>query len=629
MAEPGGERRLAAIVAIDVAGYSRLMGADEKGTLAALKGHRAATDPIGQKHGGRIVGTAGDGVLLEFPSVVAAVECAVEIQAVMAERNADIADDQKMIYRIGINLGDVLVDGDDIYGDGVNVAARLEALAEPGSICVSRTVRNQVRDKIDIVFKDMGEVEVKNIARPVRVFRVLQEGETAAPAARPKPRPRIIAAAAALVIALAAGGTWWWQSRPDFAPVDPAEMKYKLPEKPSIAVLPFDNLSGDPEQDYLGDGLTENIIAVLSTSPDLFIIARNSSFTYKGKATKVQQVALDLGVRYVLEGSVQQSGERLRVTAQLVDAIDGRHLWAERYDRELTDLFALQDDITDKILEAMHVKLTVGEQAKAYRDMNADPDTYRLFIQGRAAFVSFTLEGHALAEKHWTEVAKRQPESLLAKNLQGWLHWQKIVLRLSKDPKNSLAVAREYGEKALSTGQANQNTYLLLASIERTAGNWGPAIAYADLALELAPTNGDVVSVAGAVKIAGGQPQEGVRLLKRAMRLEPYYLPWIPSILSRGHLMLGQYEEVKTIEEARLASAPGNAFAPTEPLLRLAAISVFMDEVGRARQYIEQLLENEPDASVSAVKRGQFNLKDRVFVERYLGALRQAGLPEE
>ena len=299
-----------------------------------------------------------------------------------------------------------------------------------------------------------------------------------------------------------------------------------------------------------------------------------------------------------------------------------------RYDRELTDLFALQDDITDKILEAMHVKLTVGEQAKAYREMMADPETYRLFIQGRAAFVSFTLEGHTLAEKHWTEVAKRQPESLTANNLPGWLHWQKVVLRLSKDPENSIAVAREYGEKALSTGHANQDTYLLLASIERTAGNWGPAIAYADLALELAPTNGDVVSIAGAVKIAGGQPQEGVRLLKRAMRLEPYYLPWIPSILSRGHLMLGQYEEVKAIEEARLASAPENAFAPTEPLLRLAAISVFMDEVGRARQYIEQLLENEPDASVSTVKRRQLNLKDRVFVERYLDALRQAGLPE-
>ena len=307
MSEPGAERRLAAIVAIDVAGYSRLMGADEKGTLAALKGHRAATDPISQKHGGRIVGTAGDGVLLEFPSVVAAVECTVEIQAVMAERNADIADDQKMLYRIGINLGDVLVDGEDIYGDGVNVAARLEGLAEPGGICVSAMVHDNVRDKLDIAFDDMGDVEVKNIARPVHVWRWVAEGHAAAlPASAGAPLP------------------------------------LPLPDKPSIAVLPFDNMSGDPEQEYFADGIVEDIITSLSKIASLFVIARNTTFTYKGKAVDIRAVARELGVRYVLEGSVRKGGNRLRITAQLIDADDGSHIWAERYDREIEDIFDIQ-----------------------------------------------------------------------------------------------------------------------------------------------------------------------------------------------------------------------------------------------------------------------------------------------
>ena len=292
MAEAGAERRLAAIVAIDVAGYSRLMGADEQGTLAALKGHQEATLPIGRRHGGRLVGEAGDGQLYEFPSVVEAVTCMVEVQAAMAERNADLADDKKMLFRVGINLGDVLVEGENIYGDGVNIAARLEALAEPGGICISRNVRNQVRDKLDIAFEDLGEVEVKNIARLVRVFRVLAEGEEAKAPSKQIPRKWLYAAAASIVLVLiAAGGAWWWQSQPDFVPADPAKFAHKLPENPSIAVLPFNNLTGDPNQDYIGDGLTENIIAVLATSPELFVIARNSSFTFKGKAVKVQHVA--------------------------------------------------------------------------------------------------------------------------------------------------------------------------------------------------------------------------------------------------------------------------------------------------------------------------------------------------
>ncbi len=284
------ERRLAAILSADVVGYSRMMGVDEEGTLAALKAHRKEfVDPAIAEHHGRIVKLMGDGMLVEFPSVVEAVQCAVEVQRGMAERNADVPDGRKMLLRIGVNLGDVIVDGDDIYGDGVNVAARLEALAEPGGICVQRDVRNQVRDKLPLVFEDMGEVEVKNIARPIRVFRVLLEPAT----------PR--------------GGETTAAAKPALA----------LPDKPSIAVLPFANMSGDPEQEYFADGMVEEIITALSRLKWLFVIARNSSFTYKGRSVDIRQVASELGVRYVLEGSVRKAGNKVRISGQLIDAATG------------------------------------------------------------------------------------------------------------------------------------------------------------------------------------------------------------------------------------------------------------------------------------------------------------------
>ena len=308
------------------------MGADEEGTLAALKSHRRElVDPKIAEHNGRIVKTTGDGMLVEFASVLDAVRCCVEFQRAMADRNSETPADRQMLFRVGINLGDIIIDEDDIHGDGVNVAARLEALAKPGGICVSRTVRNQVRDKMDITFEDMGEVEVKNIARPVKVFRVLQQGEEAKLPKQQKSAKWKFAAAAVVLALLAGGGAWWWQ-QPDFEPADPAKMAYALPEKPSIAVLPFDNYSGDKEQEYFADGMVEDLITDLSKVSGLFVIARTSSFTYKGKAVKVQQDAEDLGVRYVVEGSVRRVGDIVRINVQVIDALSGYHVWAERYD---------------------------------------------------------------------------------------------------------------------------------------------------------------------------------------------------------------------------------------------------------------------------------------------------------
>ncbi len=341
------EGKLAAILAADIAGYSRLMGADEEGTLARLKAHRRELiDPKIKEHRGRIVKTTGDGILIEFPSVVEAVRCAVEVQQGMVARNADVPEQKRITFRVGINLGDIIIDGDDIYGDGVNVAARLEGLAEPNGICVSRVVRDQVRDRLAVGFEDMGEREVKNIARPVRVFRI------AAPAV--------------------------------VQPTALAKPALALPDKPSIAVLPFSNLSGDPEQDYFADGIVEDIITALSRVHWLFVIARNSSFTYKGKAVDVKQVGRELGVRYVLEGSVRKAGGRIRITGQLVDTSTSAHIWADHFDGTLDDVFDLQDRVTSSVVGAIEPKLRRAEIERARIKPTESVDAYDCFLRALA-----------------------------------------------------------------------------------------------------------------------------------------------------------------------------------------------------------------------------------------------------
>ncbi len=357
-------RRLAAILAADVAGYSRLMGADEEGTLERLKAlRRELLDPKIAAHNGRIVKTTGDGMLLEFASVVDAVRCAVEVQQAMPERNTSVAVDSRIELRIGINLGDVIVEGDDLYGDGVNIAARIEALADAGGVFVSNTVHDHVRDRLPFVFEDLGEQQVKNIARPVRVYRVRDLGAGAKSAA---------------------------------SPVLP------LPDKPSIAVLPFTNMSGDPEQEYFADGIAEDVITALARYPSLFVIARNSSFTYKGRAVDVKQVGRELGVRYVLEGGLRKAGNRIRVTAQLVEAKTGKHVWAEHYDRDLADIFVVQDEITEAVTIAIAPAIADAEQQRAMRKPPGSLDVWAAYQRGLWHLSKFTSDDMALAENSFT-----------------------------------------------------------------------------------------------------------------------------------------------------------------------------------------------------------------------------------
>jgi adenylate cyclase len=342
-------RKLAAILEADMVGFSRLIGADEAGTIARQKAHRRELiDPKIAEHKGRIVKTTGDGLLVEFSSAVDAVLCAVEIQRAITAREADVPKERRIAYRCGINLGEIVIDGDDILGDGVNVAARLEALAEPGGIRISDTVFKNVKGKLDLGFADLGPQKVKNIAEPVPTYRVLLDPADVGKLVKAKPirlagwRWPALAAAVVLMLSLASV-TWWRSWVPEVEPASMERMAFPLPDRPSIAVLPFANLTGDPKQDYVADGMTETLISTLSKIPELFIISRNSSFTYKGKAVKVQQVAEELGVKYVLEGSLQQAAENIRITVQLIDAVKGNHLWSESYDRKFEDLFKLQD----------------------------------------------------------------------------------------------------------------------------------------------------------------------------------------------------------------------------------------------------------------------------------------------
>src|ERR1700720_3892359 len=393
MSERKVERRLAAILAADVVGYSRLVGEDEEGTLERLKVlRRTVADPKIKEHRGRVVRTMGDGLLVEFASVVDAVRCAVEVQREMALCNADLPSDRRIEFRIGINLGDIIKDGREIYGDGVNVAARLEALATPGGICVSRVVRDQVRDKLGFAFDDRGEQQVKNIARPVRVFDVNMAGET-------------------MILT------------PDSA----ARAPLALPDKPSIAVLPFQNMSGDPEQEYFADGMVEEIITALSRFKWLFVIARNSSFTFKGRAVDIKEVGRRLGVRYVLEGSVRKASGKVRITGQLIDAVTDAHIWADRFERELTDIFALQDEVTVAVVSAIQPKLLQAEIGMATRRRPESLTAYDFYLRALQRYYLATREGVAEAIRLAHRALELDPRFGLATALAGLCHMQNVI----------------------------------------------------------------------------------------------------------------------------------------------------------------------------------------------------------
>ncbi len=612
MAETKTERKVTVILATDVVGYSTMMEENEEQTLANLKACRSIIDGLIKEHHGRIFNTAGDSVLAEFQSAVEAVICASEFQNTIKERNNSVSAEEQMQFRLGINMGDVVIEGDNLYGEGVNVAARLEALAQPGGICLSKNVHEIVNKKTDFQFHDLGEQKVKNTV--VHAVDVTLDGTTQRKLSKSQqikqtdPWKKYLVAVV-LTTVIVGGGVWWFQ-QPDFKPADQSKFAYKLPDKPSIAVLPFNNMSGDPSQDYLGDGLTENIISVLATSPNLFVISRNSSFTYKGKATKVQEVAEQLGVRYVLEGSVQKSGEKLRVTAQLVDAVDGKHLWAERFDRKLDDLFAVQDEITAKISEELQIELTVGAQGKTWRKEINDPESFRLLVKGRSHFQNQSIEGHQESEKFFKEFCNLEPEGAVCHTLMGWLHFQKLQLGLTKNPGNTIVLARKHAEKSIAAGQL-ANSFALYAMLELFAMNYDSALSNIDHALKLGPSETDVLAVAGYIKYQSGEPHEAIAFNKRAIRKNPYHPPLFLLNLGYNYLMIGEDNEADAVFKSILSATANNLRANAEALRGLSATAVFRDDMDKAREYFRKMIEIDPKASVATLMRAIYVWKDK------------------
>ena len=550
-------RRLAAIIAADVAGYSRLMGADEEGTLAELKAiRRELSDPKVREHRGRIVNTTGDGLLIEFSSVVDAVRCAVEVQHAMAERNVDVPPDRRIELRMGINLGDIIKDGRDIFGDGVNVAARLEALAEPGGICVSRVVRDQVRDKLAFSFEDMGEQQVKNIARPVHVYRVLIDKPASAKALLP------------------------------------------LPDKPSIAVLPFQNMTGDAEQDYFVDGVVEEIITAISRLPWLFVIARNSSFTYKGRAVDVKQVARELGVRYVLEGSVRKGGNKVRITGQLIDAASGAHIWADRFDGALDDIFELQDQVASGVVGAIEPKLRSAEIERAIRKPTENLGAYDLYLRALAQFWKWTPDGWSEAVDLLRRALDIDPSYATAAGLFAWCRVVEQTRRLVSAQERD--EASRFARLAVEKGNEDPDALWMGGwGMLMLAGEHAAGMSAMERSLALNPNSALASCFFGWAQSYRHQSQRAIEALERARRLSPLDpQPWVfYGGLAHAHFAAGRWGEAIEWADRALHAQP----RMTAVVGVKAAACSHLGRAEEARAYVSRYLELRPGSTIGNV----------------------------
>ena len=572
------------------------MEADEDATLAAWwVARKEIIDPIIARHAGRIVKHTGDGFLAEFNTVLDAVQSAIAMQAELAAQNADVPGDRRLDFRMGINLGDIVVDDEDIYGDGVNIAARLEALAEPGGICVSAAVYNQVDNKLDVAFEDMGEQAVKNIVKAVRAYRVRPPRHARRTRGRARThaaRRWTWAAVAALAVAVMVGTAGYlgvFPLRPPTPRTD-AGPALSLPDKPSIAVLPFTNMSGDPEQEYFSDGITEDIITDLSKSPALFVIARNSSFVYKERAVDVRRVGEELGVRYVLEGSVRKANDSVRITAQLVDAASGTHLWAERYDRDLKDIFAVQEEVAHEILSALVAKLKVAGPGARGRTLIENLEAYDLYLRGMEFYRRHTKEANAEARRLLAKAIELDPGFARAYSALGWTHFLDWALQWSHDT-GSLDHALDLAQSAIGLNPFQANAYHLLSHVYLWRKQHEQAIAAAEKAIALDPGNADSYAELGEVLAWSGRPEETIELVRKAMRLDPHHPMYYSWNIGHAYRLTGRFEEA--IEAQRNALARNPDFLPSH-----AELAVNYGELGREKEQraaVAECLRISPD----------------------------------
>ena len=579
-------RKLAAILAADVVGYSRMMAADEAGTLAALKRHRETVfDPAVAAHKGRVVKLIGDGTIVEFASVIDAVNCALSVQ-----RPAEHAPDQRasqaaIVLRIGINLGDVIMEGDDLYGDGVNIAARLEPLAEPGGICISSIVNESIGNRIDVRFQDGGDITVKNIDRPIRVWRWH-------PSITAVPSPSIA---------------------PNAGPNGARQ---------SIAVLPFTNMSGDPEQEYFSDGISEDIITDLSKIAGLTVIARNSSFTYKGRSVDVREIGRELGVRSVLEGSIRRAGQRVRITAQLIDATSGSHLWAERYDRDLTDIFAVQDEVTTQIVGALKVTLSPAEKARLVEKEPSNIAAYDCVLRGREIMLGKEKNRETFVEAvtYFKKALELDANYSQAYASLGFAHMFDYQNRWSDDPDKSLKLAREYAQKAIDNDPNEPMAHGAAALTAIFEKDFDRAQAEVDRTLALNPSSALAHNLLGTIRSYSGRPLEAIPAIEQAMRLDPAFRPQFLHFLGIAYLLAGKYETAAAMLRQRILLVPNTDFSRAV----LAATLGHLGEIEEARRVWAELMKINPKFSFSAyIGRQPMRPED---AERVVAGLAKTGL---
>jgi adenylate cyclase len=637
MQQKGFHRKLTAILSADVAGYSRLMQDDEAATVATLESYKQAFFDLIKQHRGRVVDSPGDNLLAEFASVVDAVQCAVAVQKEFHAHNSELPENRRMLFRIGVNLGDVIEEGDRIYGDGVNIAARLESLAEPGGICVSKTAFDHIESKLPLGYEFLGEQTVKNIAKPVGAYRVVLESRiTDRKGARPTAqgsRRRILGFGLAGALLIIAGvALWQFFLRPAAPPpappvekADPKQMALPLPELPSIAVLPFVNLSEDPKQQLLCDGITDNIISALSKVPQLFVIARNSTFTYKGKTVKAKQVSEELGVRYVLEGSIQRAGDRVRISAQMVDALTGHQLLAERYDVEAKDLFDLQDDITLKVLSAVKVKLT-----------GAPPTGMKYFkgTHGLDCLLKFQEAGGYVSRNTLVDTRKAQqvaeeglamcPEIPNSYRILALVYINYYWFDPSTPPRENIEKATELLQKTLALDDNNGLAHGNLSIIYLQKREYDKAIVEGEKAVSLEQGSPFTAFAYAKALVYSGRPEEAIPLLEKAIRLNPLAPSPFYNDLGLAFRLTGRLEEAAALYKKSLLRAPNDFWMHAQ----LAAIYIEMGRDEEARAAAAEVLRINPKFSLELYAKTSF-LKDRSVVDKYSEAMRKAGLPDK
>jgi adenylate cyclase len=582
MAQENFKRKLAAILSADVQGYSRLMGEDEVATVRSITEYRQLMADLIQKYHGRVVDSPGDNLLAEFKSVVNAVRCAVEIQQTLSMENSKRPQNRRMEFRIGINLGDVIEEGARIYGDGINIAARVEGLAEGGGICITRNVFDQIKSKLSLDYDYQGEHRVKNIKDPVHVYRLRMGFDVKAP---------------------------------------PTSTESELPDKPSIAVLPFVNMSGDPKQGFFSDGMTEEIITGLSNISQISVLARNSTFIYKDKPVNAQQIGQELGVQYLLEGSVQKAGDRVRISAQLIDTKTGHHLWAERYDRHLKDIFALQDDITLKIMTALQVKLTHGEQARTYVRGTQNLEAYKKILEGFEYYFRFNKDGNIMASKIAEEVIAMDPDYPKGYVLLAFTLLRDVMFGWSESPEASILQAKELAEKALAMDDTSATAHALLSNTYLVKGNYDQAIAELEKALRLNPYRADNIGLLGIVLNYAGEIKKAISMFKKAMTLNPMPPDWYYHQLAASYAATGQFEKAISNYKKSLQRNPDNIPAR----VGLAAIYGATEQQNSAHEEAQEVIRLDPYFSCEHWEK-TLPKGDAEAVQRLVAGIRNSGL---